>query len=114
MGKESEIITDIIEPKTKPQTSYKDVKIDPTIPLKYKRNIERVLKKIISNSFRTTCGNQKLFNTMSKLYWKLPKKVKQHPIPVRQRDKVKSEIKELEYLKITERSNSTYFSDNNN
>lgn len=46
MGKESEIITDIIEPKTKPQTSYKDVKIDPTIPLKYKRNIERVLKKL--------------------------------------------------------------------
>ncbi|BFZ09104.1 hypothetical protein BsWGS_12143 [Bradybaena similaris] len=106
---DQEGILDIIEPVTKSKTSYKDVKIGPTVTSDQKKQIVTILKKY-SMILSDVPGQSKSVMHHIKVTTDVPIKVKPYIIPEHYKEKVESEIRELEKLNVIQRSNSNYAS----
>lgn len=106
---DQEDILDIVEPIAKSEATYKDVEIFPSLSHEQKMKVEKLLKDF-SQIFSDVPGKSKTVMHHIKLVNDCPFKIKPYVIPEHYKEKVESEITELEKLKFIQRSNSNYSS----
>lgn len=102
-------ILDIVEPVTKSNSSYKHVKISPSLTTEQRKRVDGLLKEY-SQIFSNVSGQSKSVKHHIKVINDCPFKIKPYVIPEHYKEKVEAEIMELEILKIIQRSNSNYSS----
>ncbi|BFZ03151.1 hypothetical protein BsWGS_06190 [Bradybaena similaris] len=100
---------DIVEPLTQSKTSYKDVKVCSLLTTDQRKEIDNLLKKY-KEIFSDVPGKSKSTMHHIRLTTDIPVKTRPYVIPEHYRERVESEIRELESLKIIQRFTSNYSS----